>query len=113
MFRSNGGVVQSRRDGMGQFYLSFFVREQKRFRSLKNTEPSALKSRGMLATTNSFTACFNAYHSNLSVLQEGMEQTNRIAAAADTGDEQIGRAFFALENLATRFDADDTLKIAD
>ena len=41
-----------------------------------------------------------------------MEQTDGVAAAADTGDEQIGQPFLALQNLAARFDADDAVKIA-
>src|ERR1700704_5316906 len=41
-----------------------------------------------------------------------MEETDGVAAAADTGHEHVRQTFLALENLASRFDADNALKIA-
>src|SRR5215831_17260311 len=112
MFRADRGIIEPGGHGVSQFDLAFFVGEQKRFCSLKDAEPAALESRGVFPTANSFAARFDADHSNLSIFEEGMKQTDRIAAASDTGDQQIGQAFLARENLAPRFHANDALKIA-
>src|SRR6202035_1979284 len=111
MFRADGGVIEPGRNRMGQFNLAFVVGEQESLRSLEHAKASALKTRRMFAAANPFTAGFDADHSDMSILQKGMKQTDSVAAAADTGDEQIWQTFFAFQNLAARFNADDALKI--
>ena len=91
--------------------MAFFVGEQESFRSLEDTETSALKTGGVFTAANSFAARFDANHPHMSILQKRMKQTDGVAAATDTGDEQIRQALFAFENLTARFDADDALKI--
>jgi len=59
------------------------------------------------------TSGFNAGHFDGFVIYEGMEKSNGVAAAADAGDEQVGEAFLALEDLAAGFVADHTVKIAN
>ena len=73
---------------------------------------SALKPGRVFAAADSFAARFDADHSYLSILQKRMEQADGVAAAADAGNQQIGKASLAFENLATCFHADDALKIA-
>src|SRR4030095_29124 len=102
MFGADRGIIEPGRDGMSQLDLAFFVGEQKSFRALQNTEPSTLKTRGVLSGANSLTTGLDADHSHLSILQKGMEQTDGVAAATDTRDEQIGEAVFGVENLGTR-----------
>src|SRR5437588_490217 len=97
---------------MGQLDLAVFVREQKCFRALENTEPAALETRGVFPGADAFAACFDADHPNGGVVQERMEKSDGIAAAADTCDKQIRQPLFALEDLAARFDSDDAMKIA-
>src|SRR2546430_9196216 len=113
MFWPDGGVIETGGHRMGQFDLAFVVGEQESFRSLEHAEASALETGCMFAAANAFAAGFDADHPNISVLQEWMEQSDRVAAAADAGDEQIRQALFAFENLAACFNADDALKIAD
>src|SRR5260370_30896757 len=113
MFRADRSVIEAGRNRMGQLDLPFFVREQKSLCALQHAEPAALEPRRVLAAPNSFTTCFNADHSDKSVLQEGMEQANRLTAAADAGDKQVWQSFFALHNLTPRFNADYAVKIAD
>src|SRR5438874_9110372 len=102
MFRSNCGVIESSRDRMGQFDLAFVVGEQESFRSLEHAEAPALETGCMFAAANAFAAGFDADHSNISILQEWMKQADRVAAAADAGNEQIRQVLLAFENLATR-----------
>src|SRR6266705_6952602 len=112
MFRSNCGVIETGGHRMGQFDLPFFVGEQKSFRSLQDAEASALKTGRMFTAANAFASGFDANHPNMSILQKGMEQPDGVAPATNACDQQIRKALFALENLPTRFDADDALKIA-
>src|SRR5438477_429536 len=113
MFGPDRGIIESGGDGVGQFDLAFFVRQQKSFRSLQDAEPSALESRSVFARADSFAASLDADHAHMSILQKRMEQTDCVRAAADAGDEQIWQAFFAFENLPARFNADHALKIAN
>ena len=41
-----------------------------------------------------------------------MEEPDRVAAAANAGDKQVGETLLALEDLAARLDADDAVEIA-
>src|SRR5437764_13802935 len=112
MLGTDRGVIEPRGNRVGQLDLAILVREQKCFCSLKDTQPSSLKSRRVFAGSNSFAAGFDSNHAHAGVAQERMEQTNGVAAATDAGDEQIGQTLFAVENLLPRFLADDALKIA-
>src|SRR5205807_6403520 len=83
------GVIEPRGNRMGQLNLAILIREQKCFCSLKNTQPSSLKSRRVFAGSNSFATGFDSNHAHARIAQERMKQTNGVAAATDTGDEQI------------------------
>ena len=58
-------------------------------------------------------AGFDAHHPHARVLKERMEETHRVAAPADTGDEEIRQPFLAFQDLAARFHADDAVEITD
>src|SRR5205823_1280386 len=90
VFGTNRGVIEPRRNRVGQLNLAILVREQKRFCSLKNTQSSSLKSRRVFAGLNSLAAGFDANHAHARIAQKRMEQTNGVAAATDAGDKQIG-----------------------
>ena len=46
------------------------------------------------------------------ILDERMEQPDRVAAAADAGDRVVGQAARCLEDLRARFAPDDRLEVA-
>ncbi len=48
----------------------------------------------------------------LAVVEERMEQADRIGAAADAGDERVRQAAVLVEHLRARFAADDRVEIA-
>src|SRR4051794_24667776 len=98
---------------MRELDLAIVIREHKSFRALENAEPAALKTGGVLAGANSFTARLHPNHSNGVVLKERMKKSDRIASTADTSNENVRQAAFAFKNLAARFESDHTLKIAD
>src|SRR5262245_4244341 len=47
------------------------------------------------------------------ILRERIEESDRVAAAADAGDRVVGQAPLRLEDLRTRLAADDALEVAD
>src|SRR2546428_13040154 len=98
---------------MGQLDLALFIGEQKSFRPLQNAEAPALKTGGVFSAANAFATSFNSDHSNMSIVQKRMEQANSVAAAADTGDEQIWQTTFAFENLMPPLNANHPSKLAD
>src|SRR5438067_13837447 len=110
MFGADYGVIAAGRHRMGQFDLPFFVREQKSLCALQYAEASPLKADCMFTGTNSFASGFDADHPHMSILQERMEPTDGVAAAADECDEQIRQARFAFEDLAARFNPDNALR---
>src|ERR1700745_2497990 len=113
MFASDCGVIEAGGHCIGQLDLALFVGGEKSLRPLKNAEAPALKTGGVFSAANAFATSFNSDHSNMSIVQKRMEQANGVAAAADTGDEQIRQTSFAFENLMARLNANDALKIAD
>ena len=57
-------------------------------------------------------AGFHADQFHRGIRNEGVEEADGIAAAADAGDQRIGQAAFGFENLPARFLADHLVKIA-
>ena len=97
---------------MRQLDLPVFVREQESLRALQHAEPAALKTRRVSAAANSFAARFHADHAHRRVVEKRMKKTDRVAPAADAGDEHIRQTLFAFQNLPARFDPDHAMKIA-
>src|SRR4030095_16213055 len=87
---------------------------------LKHITPSPLQhprfasaeTCGVLAKRVASTTGFDPDHSHALIGYEIAKQANRVAAAADTGDQQIGNASFNLENLLSSLAAEHSLKIA-
>ena len=111
VFGTNRGIIEPCGNRMRQLDLAILVREQKCFCSLKNTQSSSLKSRRVFPGSNSLPTSFDSDHPDGLVIQKRMEQANGVAAATNASDEQIGQTLFAVENLLSRFLADDALKI--
>src|SRR5436853_7883963 len=103
MFGADCGVIEAGRHRMGQFDLPFFVREQKSLCALQYAEASPLKAGCMFTGTNSFASGFDADHPHMSILQERMEQTDGVAAAAEACDDQMRQARLACRQLAVTF----------
>ena len=97
---------------MGQLDLTVLVGEEPGLRALEDAEFSALKTRGVFAMLDSVATRLDAHHLDALVIEEGMEEPDRVAAAANAGDKQVGETLLALEDLAARLDADDAVEIA-
>src|SRR5690606_33905001 len=70
------------------------------------------KARRMFATFDAPPTCLDADEVSVMVVAEGMEQANRVAAAADTGHAYIGQASGLFDNLPACLGSDHALKIA-
>ena len=57
-------------------------------------------------------AAFDADHPHILVVQECVKQSDRIAPAADAGDQRVRQPFLLLQNLPPRLASDHALKIA-
>ena len=55
----------------------------------------------------------DAEHRHVGVVEERVEQPDRVGAAADRGDQQVGQAAGAREHLLARLAADHALEVAD
>ena len=55
---------------------------------------------------------FDAEHLHARIIEERVEQPQRIGTAADAGDQQVGQAAGAVEHLRARFLADHALEVA-
>src|SRR5579862_8790146 len=114
MFRTDCCVVKSRRYRMREHDLPVVILQHKRARALQHTERTApLEPCRMFASLDSFTTRFDPHHSNLFVTQEGIKQSDGVAAASDTRHELVRQALFLLQNLSARFATDHCLKIAN
>ena len=110
---SDGGVVESGGDGMGEFDLAVRVGEQPGLRPLQDAEFSALESRRVALGDDPVAACFNADHADIFIAEERVEQPDRIRSATDAGNEHVWQAPFTLENLLSGFHTDHAVEIAD
>ena len=99
VFRPDGGVIQSGADAVGGLNLAELVLQNVAARALQHAERAALKPRRVLLGLDAESARFHADHLHGRVVEERIEQSDGVRAAADAGDEQVGQALFLFQNL--------------
>ena len=62
---------------------------------------------GVQAGADALARRFDAADRDIAIVEEGMEQADRVRATADTGDQRIRQAAVLGQHLRTRFAADD------
>ena len=112
VFWPDGRVVESGRYALSFKDLTFVILEYKSFGPLKYAERAALKARRVTSGFETEPSGFDAAHGNAFVIFERMEQTDRIAATADAGDELIGQTIFTFKDLRSGLASDDRLKVS-
>ncbi len=113
MLRTDGGIIQTGGHGMCRYDLAVFILQNVRECSVENARPAPGEPRCMVAKPWTASTGFNPDHSDLFIRHEIVEQADRVAAAANAGDEHIGKPSFLLQDLGSHFAADDRLKIAN
>src|SRR5262249_12756743 len=92
--------------------LAVRILEHIRSGALEYAEPPAAEAGGVLAEGHAAPARLHAAQIDLLVLQEAVEDADRVRAAADTGDHHIGQPSGRIEDLRAGLTADHALEIA-
>ena len=113
VLRTDGGIVETGTDGMRQGNLPVAVLQHIGFGALKDADFVLRETRRMHAALDPEAAGLHADQPHALVLDERMEQADRVAPAADTGQQCGRQSPFRLENLFACFAADHALEVAD
>ena len=107
------GVVQAGRDRVGLEDLAHLVLQHGRQRSVQHAgAPGDRERRAVAAGLERLAAGLDADERDALVADEGREDPDRVRAAADAGDDAVGQAPLALEDLRARLVADHPLQVA-
>src|SRR5687767_10466748 len=113
MFRTDRGIVETRRDRVCRRDLAVAVLKNVTPRALENSDIAAAdKSCGVPAKLRRGPAGLDPDHLYPPLIQKIMEQSDRIGASTDTSHEHIGKPTLGFHYLQASFTADDALKIA-
>src|SRR5689334_3595983 len=113
MLGTNCRVIQSGRDRMRQLDIPVLVLQHEGAGALEYASAAAGEAGGVTAAGNLLASCFDADEPHIAILDERIEDTHRVAAAADAGDDCGWQTAGELQYLGARFLADDRLKLAD
>ncbi len=113
MLRPHRRVVEAGRHRVRCRYLPVAVLQHHGARAVQHAEAAALEARGVLAERAAAAPRLDADQPHGAVVEEGAEQADGVAAAADAGDGEVGRraAGGALE-LPSRLLADEAVEVA-
>src|SRR5690349_14307831 len=79
---------------------------------MENTGAAMTERSGMIARLRAASTCLDANECHFFVLNERIEHSGRIAAAADAGDHRVWQPTELVARLLDRLAADDRLKVA-
>src|SRR5262245_35061246 len=109
---TDGGVIETGRDRMGQFDIAILVLQHVATSALEDAAAAAGESRGMLAGLNAIPARLDTNQPNGAIIDERIEDAHGVAATADAGDDGVRKAPERVETLTASFLADDRLELA-
>ena len=98
---------------MGFGGLAVFVLQQVRVGTLERTRCPTGECRGMAPGFDTVTGGLVADQSHVFVVDERMEDTDRVRAATDTRDHRVGQPAGRAQDLLTGLETDNPLEIAD
>src|SRR5262247_3484486 len=97
---------------MRQLDIAGIVLEDEGSCALQDARAAAGEACRMTPAGDFLTARFDADETHARIVDETVEDSNRVAAAADAGDYDIGQAAGLLEHLTAGFAADHRLELA-
>ena len=112
VLRADRRVIETGRNGVSQLDLSICIGEQPGLRALQDAELAAGESCRVATGLDAFTPCFHTDFTHFFVSEKRVEQTDRVAATTDAGDEHVGQALLTLQDLLARLLTDNAVKIA-
>ena len=110
---SDRGVVETGGDRVRQLDVARLVLQHERARALQHARAAAGKACGVASRCDALAAGLDADQSNVAVVEEAVEDADRVAAAADAGDDDVRQPADLLEHLPPRLPADHRLELAD
>ena len=112
VLRPNRRVVEPCGNRMGQLDIAVLVLQHERARALEHARAAAGKPRGVPAADNLLAARLHADQAHLTIVDERIEDADRVAAAADARHDRVRKPPGLLDDLLPRFAADHGLKLA-
>ena len=106
------GVVEAGRHRMRRLDVAVLVLQHERARALQHAGDAAREARGVTARRDRLAAGLDADQPHLRVVDERIEDADRVAAAADARDHRVRQAPGLLEDLRARLAADHRLELA-
>src|SRR5271167_1981715 len=91
--------------------LTILILKQIRFVAVQHSDRSVRYACSVASGLYTAARRFDSGHFNGFVPEKRVEETHRIRAAADAGDEHVRETLFFLENLLPRFLAEDGLEV--
>ena len=107
------GVVEPRRDRMRELDVPVLVLQDERARSLQHAGAPAGEARRVAPAGDLVAAGFDADQTHGAVVDERVEDADRVAAAADARDDRRREHGGELEKLRARLASDHGLEFAD
>src|SRR5438046_7171421 len=98
---------------MRQLDVSVLVLEDKCPGALQHAGTAAGEPRRVTSAENRFAAGLDTDQAHPSVVDEGVENTDGVAAAADTRNDGVRQPADKLQNLCASFASDDRLKLTN
>ena len=113
MFRPNARIVEAGANRVGVEYLPVIGLQQVGAVAMQDAGAAAIQGRRVLTGFDTVARRLDANQAHTLVIDEGMEQADRIRPAANTGHHRVRQAAFALQYLRAGLNADHALKVAD
>ena len=111
MFRSDPGVIESGGHTVGRLDLAETVLQEVTQTTVQYPRPSFPEGGGMQMGMQAVARRFHTDQSYFPIVDEIVKNADRVAAAADTGDDGIRRSFMFSFYLLSGFPTDYCLKI--
>ncbi len=112
VLRTDRGVIETGRHRMRALDLAVAVLEDERLAALQDAEPAAGEAGRVRAPADAVAPRLDSRQRHARLLEELEEEADRVAAAADAGDELVGQPALPGQDLRLGLPADDLLKIA-
>ena len=112
MLGSDARVVEAGRDRVRLEGLAVLVLQEVAARAVQDARAAALDRRGVPLGVDAVAGRLEAVQLDRRVVEEGVEDADRVRSAAHAGDHGIRKSSGELEHLGARLLADDLLEVA-
>ena len=112
VFGADAGIVEACADRMTLGNLAVVVLQQIGFVAVEHAGEAAEEAGRVFVAVEAVTCRLHAEHLHVGIVEEGVEQAERVRAAADRRDQQIGQAADPVLHLLPRLAADHALEVA-